>query len=220
MQRTAIDWVNYAAGWRLTHTWNPVVGCKRRCPYCYARQLNTLRRFIPVWHQPVFYPNRLLDPHRRKKAAVIFVGSMSDICFWEPHWVRQVISACGLYNRHTYLFLTKDASVYKKYAFPDNCWLGATVTDNTYLKNIIDIAKLPINNTFISFEPLLSSIMMEVPRQVNWVIVGAMTGHGKKYNPLFSWVRTIQHHNIYYKKNLLKVISNREIDNARRMLQI
>ena len=67
MQKTKIEWCDY--------TWNPVVGCKHGCSYCYARKIST--RFNGNF-EPTFYPKRLNDK-MPKKPSKIFVCSMADL---------------------------------------------------------------------------------------------------------------------------------------------
>jgi len=45
MNRTKIDWPG------LGYTWNPVIGCKRNCSYCYAKRMNTRFKWIPDWNK-------------------------------------------------------------------------------------------------------------------------------------------------------------------------
>lgn len=51
MKTTKIDWCD--------STINPVIGCKKGCPYCYAERLNKRFNFIPDWKVPQFFPQRL-----------------------------------------------------------------------------------------------------------------------------------------------------------------
>jgi len=49
MNKTKIQWPG------LTHTWNPVTGCRRGCSYCYAKKINDrfkMGDFIPPKHRP------------------------------------------------------------------------------------------------------------------------------------------------------------------------
>ena len=99
MNRTDIDWCDV--------TWNPVTGCKRDCPYCYAKKIadrfghgkgdggehflgepmmtpRTLTREArvdpyPYGFDPTFHRYRLEEPIRAKKSQNIFVCSMSDL---------------------------------------------------------------------------------------------------------------------------------------------
>jgi len=52
MNKTKIDWQNPKEGWKLDFTWNPVIGCKHGCSYCYAKKLNDRFKFIENWNEP------------------------------------------------------------------------------------------------------------------------------------------------------------------------
>jgi protein gp37 len=124
MNRTKIDWPG------LSYSWNPVVGCKHNCDYCYAKKLNDRFKFIPDWENPQFFPERLNDPYKVKKPSTIFVGSMCDLFerWINPDWVYQVIQVCKDNPQHTFMFLTKNHVGYNGFTFPDNCMLGITMT--------------------------------------------------------------------------------------------
>jgi len=95
---------------------------------------------------------------------------------------------------------------------PDNVWLGVTVTDfindHERVHDLID-AKAKIK--FVSFEPLLSEYHGSVIpiKELNWVIVGRLTGYGKKYDPKRKDIESIvedcmygPHTPIFLKNNL------------------
>ncbi len=46
MNKTKIEWTDY--------TWNPVVGCKNGCWYCYAKRMNDRFGWIEDWNKPQF----------------------------------------------------------------------------------------------------------------------------------------------------------------------
>ena len=45
LNKTKIDWPG------LTHTWNPVVGCRHNCYYCYAKKMNDRFKWIDDWQR-------------------------------------------------------------------------------------------------------------------------------------------------------------------------
>ncbi len=155
-----------------------------------------------------------------KKPSKIFVNSMSEIYYWEKEWMELVLEKIKKYPQHIFMFLTKFPQVYKKYDFPENCWLGITITDviNTngfkykllhwYAKN---------NIKFISFEPLLkfdscdfAHYYMSPPP--DWIIVGAQTNPYKP--PEREWVEKIikaakkQNVPVFLKDNLYRAYSD------------
>jgi len=187
-------------GWCNT-TWNPVWGCRNECPYCYARIFsNRFRNVIAdkenKWSRGRIYQGEIANRLRHfvptllfshlykklpKKPQRIFIGSMSEIAHWNHHWVDDVISRIKLHPRHIYQFLTRHPKVYLNYNFPKNCWLGMTITDTKDF-NYLEYQKFKISNPdnlkFISFEPLLNEVSINL-ENIDWVILGAETGSRK-----------------------------------------
>ena len=199
MQKSKIDWCDM--------TWNPVVGCRRNCSYCYAKRMNTRFKWIPEWTEPQFFENRLLEPSKVKKPSTIFVGSVSDIAFWKKEWTEAVLTICQGCSQHTFMFLTKDPTIYEGYKFPDNCMLGVTLTDRRLINFSIErFYDIPCKQKFISIEPILSTFTYMKFRNIDLIIVGAMTGAGAK-PPKKEWIDSIQHSNIHWKANIKKYLS-------------
>lgn len=182
MINTKIEWCD--------HTWNPVWGCKNSCPYCYARK--TAQRFgesfEPHWKEKNFQRGMPKEPSR------IFVNSMSDIAFWKMGWADKVLRRIEEYPQHTFLFLTKVPDVYELYKWPDNCWLGVTITNqdtmNYFADLIFEIDWNESNKIFFSFEPILEKI--EIYVNPDWLIVGAETGNRKdKIIPQREWIEEL-----------------------------
>jgi len=210
-------------GW-CSMTFNPVWGCLNKCEYCYARKIakrfgekmskvefdpyfyfahpediensrialsNRLRNFIPTFLYSQF------DKKFPKKSQRIFVGSMSEIAHWEKGWMEKVLRKIKKYPQHTFIFLTKFPKVYYGEIFPENCWLGVTITkESDFEKNdewwgwFFNEA----NITFLSFEPLLKPIPIEWIgySNIDWVIIGAETGNRKdKVIPKKEWIEDI-----------------------------
>jgi protein gp37 len=186
--------------------WNPVLGCKKNCYFCYAKRMNQRFKYIPVWENPVFFWDKLKKPYRTKKPTTFFVGSMCDL-FGEwivDDWIEQIIKVCEDNPRHTFLFLTKNPRRYLQFDFPDNVMLGTTLCRNVDF--IVDYAEIyPLlepHKTFISVEPILSDFN-GCYLVADLVIVGAMTGP-HPVAPKREWIESIKCKNIYYKKNILK----------------
>lgn len=213
-------------GW-CDSTWNPVWGCLNNCEYCYARniakrfwkqihdkeclqlycdtmgvdvekqitKLENLKDFKPTFLQLQF------DKKLPKKPQRIFVGSMSDIFYWDEAWIDKVKDKIDEYPQHIFQFLTKFPETYNWYEFPENCWLGITITKNNdmdkqmILGTFTSNSNIKYNNQgFISFEPLLENIDLfeyDLPN-LNWVIIGAETGNRKgKVIPEREWIADI-----------------------------
>jgi len=206
MNKTKIDWP-----WKPLLTWNPVVGCRRGCSYCYAKKISDRFKMIPDWTEPQFFPKRLEDPYEVKKSSTIFVGSMCDLfgTWVNPFWINKIINVCRENPHHEFMFLTKNPVRYANWKFPENCRLGATVTGEKNggdwpcnLKNdpTPHLHSLP-NPTFISIEPLLGSFFGHRFDFVDQIIVGAMSGPGA-VKPRREWIESIKHDNIYYKQSI------------------
>lgn len=236
MAKTKIDWCDYV--------WNPVWGCLNNCKYCYARKiakrfwkviykreidfLQSKFCYNGTWapemiekklknFEPIFLEHRFKqgEPDFPSKPSKIFVNSMSEIYYWDKLSMLRVIETIKKYPQHTFMFLTKFPQVYKNYNFPENCWLGITITNlNANLNhNLNYFAEIKNNVKFISFEPLLDFhifgfLAYIITLKPNWIIIGAQTNPYKP--PKKEWIENIinvtQNQNIplYLKDNLYK----------------
>ena len=181
-------------GW-CSMTWNPAVGCRRNCDYCYGRAMNERFGFIKNWDNPEWKESNF-NKRFPNKSQKIFVGSMSEIAHWREEWMSDVLDKIKKYTQHTFQFLSKYPSVYRKYVFPDNCWLGITITDNKETC-YSDFRVAPENAgliKFVSIEPILRRIEPESLHhlEVNWIIIGAETGQRSgKVIPKKDWIESI-----------------------------
>jgi protein gp37 len=183
MNRTKIDWCDFS--------WNPIVGCRNGCSWCYAsRQAKRMKhRCMDCYNfKPHIHPERLGQPLKVKKPSLIFADSMGD--FWdagvEQGWRDAVYDAMEFTPQHTYFLLTKQPQNIKDgKKIPKNCFVGVSITcfDDRWR-----VAKL-ITNTgkkvkhFLSLEPLLDDNVSEYIYLVDWVIVGCLTGVKKGFKP-------------------------------------
>ena len=200
MNKTQIDWP------RLDYTWNPVVGCKHNCYYCYAKKMNDRFKWIPDWKEPKFFSERLVEPYRLRKPSIIFVGSMCDLfgSWVDRNWIGRIIKVAADNPEHQFMFLTKNPKGYFHTYFPKNCLLGLTLTgQESDINNRLDGFSMnqPTNYRFVSIEPLLGSFERVSLTAINLVIVGAMTGRGA-IKPKREWIKSIKHPNIHYKSNI------------------
>ncbi len=196
LNKTNIDWPG------LGFSWNPVVGCSHGCPYCYAKRINNHWKMIPDFTKPVFFLNRLDEPMKIKKPATIFVGSMCDI-FSEgvsQTWIHHIIETVKNYPQHTFMFLTKKPEFYIQYDWPENSWLGTTIEKQSMYMRSAYMDALP-NKKYASIEPILSDFTGFPLVHFDLIIVGADSTPGAKIPPL-EWIKSINHPNIWYKKNL------------------
>ena len=195
--KTDIDWP-----FKPLYTFNPIVGCKHNCPYCYARRMNDRFKWVKEWTKPQYFYERLTFP-TPFKPSYIFVGSMCDLF---GDWVSGLFisDVVKLAENHQWIFLTKNPIRYEEFIFPDNVWLGTTVTSfTTGLDTLIDFHN-PLNDNnkmFLSIEPLLGDFEKVSFSNMDLIIVGAMSGPNA-FKPSLEQVKSIEHFNIYYKKSL------------------
>lgn len=170
MNKTKIEWTDYS--------WNPVTGCNHGCWYCYAYKI--FQRFHKNF-KPTFHPERLDEPLKLKKLSKIFCCSVSDLfADWtKPEWRKSILDVIHKCPQHTFQLLTKQPHLIdKKYEFGDNVWIGATVTTQSEISKVKEIKKVKCNIKFISFEPLLGNIFVDL-KGIDWVIIGKLTGSRK-----------------------------------------
>ena len=225
MNKTTIDWPG------LTHTFNPVSGCKRNCCKkshgfdCYAKKLHTKRhkafkkgknlpgRYRYPFNELMFYPDTLnKQPRKSNVVKRVFIGSMSDICYWKDYWVEDVIKFCKDRPLIEFMFLTKDPHVYSKHRFPDNCYLGVTINSGKDFYKVALLRGVTISwfdSTFVSIEPLLGNFGGFDFKDIDLVIVGADTTPGAT-PPLKEWIDAIQENEtierLYWKNNIRKYL--------------
>jgi protein gp37 len=179
MNKTKIDWCDYS--------WNTVTGCKNGCWYCYAKKIRN--RFFPEvpFEQIANYDERLEEPLKKKKPSKIFVGSMTDLFApWQPRYnVKHILQVVRKCPQHTFIFLTKNPRGYKRWSFPQNCWLGVTITSSDEWGKVAQLVayKGKSNLTFASVEPILGEFNTSYLYLVDWIILGALTGQSAQKTP-------------------------------------
>ena len=199
VSKTKIEWTDMV--------WNPVIGCKNKCPYCYARKIAL--RFSAVFgnfDKPHWKESNFIKSFPKNQSK-IFVNSMSDICCWKKSWIEKIISKIKEYPQHTFLILTKGPAVYIDYKWPENVYLGITVTNENELTTYTDqFAFISHNKFFLSIEPIQEKIDLNYFYEsdvgnVSWIIVGTETGNRKgKVIPRPEWIIDIV--NYCYKNNI------------------
>ncbi|MCF6183192.1 MAG: phage Gp37/Gp68 family protein [Bacteroidales bacterium] len=221
MKKHKIDWTD--------ETWNPVWGCNAGCSYCYARNFskrfakimasnevkndisingtekkikyieifNNLKNFKPTFLIKQFNNEKKIKGCNKK----IFVGSMTDIAFWQKDWIDIVLNKIEEYPQHTFQILTKFPEKIYDIKFPQNVWLGISAENQKkFEKRVNKLIDIKAGKHFISLEPLQNEIKIdkyiltgkngEYPfryvsenfrtryiHHIDWVIVGGQTGN-------------------------------------------
>jgi protein gp37 len=145
-------------------------------------------------------PERLGDPLQRKKPALVFVNSMSDL-FHEgipDDYLDRCFAVMDLAKQHTYQILTKRSRRMVEYLseryrkVPDHIWCGVSVEDVKYgVPRIANLRKTPARMRFLSIEPLLEDLCELNLSGIGWVIVGAESGRNARPMKL-AWVEAIK----------------------------
>ncbi|MEH2265061.1 DUF5131 family protein [Nostoc sp.] len=188
---TGIEWTD--------KTWNPTTGCNKvspGCLHCYAEALT--KRFPNNFKNGfdlTLHPERLAEPLKWRTPSRIFVNSMSDL-FHEDvplDFIKKVFEVIHKTPWHIYQILTKRPEQLLKLTseleFYENIWLGVSVENQNYVHRVDFLRQVPATVRFISCEPLLGELNLELT-DIHWVIVGGESG--QKYRPLKTeWVKDI-----------------------------
>jgi protein gp37 len=187
---TSIEWTD--------KSWNPVTGCTKvspGCIHCYAETITKRFRF-PNGFDLTLYPERIQHPLSWKKPSKIFVNSMSDLFHEEVplDFIQSVFETIEKTPQHIYQILTKRPERLVELAphleFHKNIWLGVSVESQDYISRIDLLRQVPANVRFLSCEPLLGSLYLDLTN-IDWVIVGGESG--EKHRPMnIEWAKDIR----------------------------
>ncbi len=196
---TGISWAD--------DTFNPWWGCTRvspGCEKCYAEQLATVRRKLPIWGVDA-ERKAMSDQHWKLPAKWnreaehmgirrrVFCASMADVFETPPERNTQ---AWGVMNDARnrlwaaiyatpmldWLLLTKRPENVATIApfgtrWPPNVWLGTTVEDRPRLSRIEHLRAIPAQRRFVSYEPALEGVDYRGHLEgVDWLIIGGESG--------------------------------------------
>ena len=120
-------------GEKRIKTWNPFVGCRFDCSYCWARRIaKRLRCELCKSFEPHFHPERL---DKIPRSGIIFVSDMGDISWCEDHELEnllEVVAEVQAKNDAIFFFETKNPFIY--HLFPalekDKTILSTTIETN------------------------------------------------------------------------------------------
>ena len=153
-----------------------------------ARDLHDLspelkRQYSTDPFYPRFWEERLGQIPLFGQARGIFVCDMGDL-FGEAipsQWTHRILNHIGECQRHRFYLLTKQPQNLIKWSpFPENCWVGVTVTNMLQRQTAIShLNSIIAPVRFLSCEPLLAPLNATGWQSllgINWLIIGACTG--------------------------------------------
>ena len=160
------------------------------CANCYAKTF--AERFRGVAKHPyemgfdlTLRPERIEQPLSWRRPRTIFVNSMSDL-FHEAvplSYVNRVFEVMAAAHWHTFQVLTKRSERLRKLAgslpWPANVWMGVSVENQHWTPRIDDLRAVPAAIRFLSCEPLLSTLDLDL-QGIDWVIAGGESGPGAR----------------------------------------
>ena len=232
-ENTKIEWAH--------HTFNPWIGCTKvgpGCDHCYAEKDFANRRKVVQWGagQPRkrTAPSTWATPVKWNAEAErlgvrfrVFCASLADVFDNEVpvQWRRDLFDLIEKTPRLDWLLLTKrignakrlyaDAYLDSARSWPQNVWIGATITSQGEAdRDIPKLLAVPAAKRFLSMEPLLGpvdllatgdtlcrcdgcmSMASKHPehagfQRIDWVIVGGESGPGAR--PMHpDWARSLR----------------------------
>ena len=196
--KSSIEWTE--------QTWNPATGCTKvspGCQNCYAEAMARRLKGMGVkgyekGFNLTLHPDRLNEPLMRKKPAIYFVNSMSDM-FHEDipdDYIRQVFDVIKSVPQHTFQILTKRAErmecFFNSNDVPTNAWMGVSVENKKHgVPRIEYLRNIKAHIRFLSIEPLLEDLGALDLSDIQWVIVGGESGPRPRPMKL-KWVERIK----------------------------
>lgn len=214
-------------------TWSPYTGCDKGCSWCYARDMAERLKLYEEGFKPTFRPERLVAPFntripigRRDEEGIhrVFVCSMGELFGpWvfpgDRDRVLDVVRRCAKESTRaspkippwTFIFLTKFPYELPGIDWPDNVWVGVSVTDQSgvaHAESALTHVRAPVK--FLSCEPLHTDLTFSRLNVVDMVMVGKRTRTKARpaFEPLWEWVEHILIQcreagvKVYFKDNL------------------
>jgi len=135
---------------------------------------------------PRFWEERLKKPYNPIMPVGIFVCDMGELFGdWIPgEWQKQIFQVIKERPQHRFYLLTKQPQNLIKFSpFPENCWVGVTVTNRSMLcEAAYRLDEIQAKIKFVSIEPFLRwermmrSDLENILGAFNWLVIGACTG--------------------------------------------
>jgi protein gp37 len=198
-------------------TWSPWEGCTKvgpGCDHCYAEGMNRWLRKGANWGPGA--PRRAYsDEHWKKpvrwndsaKATGRRLRVFPSVCDpfdneVDPAWRARFFALIDQTPNLTWLLLTKrignvaamiEAPGMQKCGLPENVWLGATVVNQEEaLRDILKLVNTPARVHFISYEPALGPLDLDVEyltaKLGRYPFKGLQSEHRTKLIDMLDWV--------------------------------
>ena len=164
---------------------------------------------------PEFFPGKLKMMEKKRPQNFLLTG-MSDLSGWKPEWRDEVFAKIRENPQHQFLFLTKRPDLLDFDTDLENAWFGVTVTGKAELWRIDALRKnVRAKHYHVTFEPLFDDPGTVDLSEINWIVVGTMTGaQSRKIHtePEWAWSLTDQAHKlgipVFMKEDLVPIIGD------------